>query len=69
MKNMKKWHSFLSENLKFLEEKFSIYLNKCVFVMLHELEFYLFILFICLFIFIATLTFFRYCNVSTVNKP
>ena len=30
-----KYHSFLSENFKFLEEKFSIYmyLNRCVFVM------------------------------------
>ena len=28
-----KCHSFLSENFKFLEEKFSIYLNRCVFVM------------------------------------
>ena len=28
-----KYHSFLSENLKFLEEKFSIYLTRHVFVM------------------------------------
>ena len=28
-----KYHRFLSENFKFLEEKFSIYLNRRVFVM------------------------------------
>ena len=31
---MKKYPSFLSENFQFLEVKFSIYLNRCVFVML-----------------------------------
>ena len=30
---MKKYRSFLSENFQFLEVKFSIYLNRCVFVM------------------------------------
>ena len=28
-----KYHSFLSENFQFLEVKYSIYLNQCVFVM------------------------------------
>ena len=28
-----KYHSFLSENFKFMKEKFSIYLNRCVFIM------------------------------------
>ena len=28
-----KYHSFLSENFKYLEEKFSVYLNRRVFVM------------------------------------
>ena len=31
--NIKKYQSFLSENLQFLEVKFSIYLNRRVFVM------------------------------------
>ena len=30
---MKNIRDFLSENFQFLEEKFSIYLNRCVFVM------------------------------------
>ena len=30
---MKKYQSFSSENFQFLEVKFSIYLNRCVFVM------------------------------------
>ena len=30
---MKKYHNFLSENFNFLEEKFSIYLNRRIFVM------------------------------------
>ena len=30
-----KYQSFLSENFQFLEAKFSIYLNKRVFVMIH----------------------------------
>ena len=29
-----KYQTFLSENFQFLEVKFSIYLNRCVFVML-----------------------------------
>ena len=32
---MKKYQCFLSENFQFLEVKFSIYLNRCVFVMGH----------------------------------
>ena len=28
-----KYQSFLSENFQFLEVKFSIYLNRCVFIM------------------------------------
>ena len=32
---MKKYQSFLSENFQFLEVKFSIYLNRCVFVMVN----------------------------------
>ena len=32
-RNMKKYQRFLSENFKFLEVKFSIYLNRRVFVM------------------------------------
>ena len=28
-----KYRSFLSENFQFLEVKFSIYLNRCVFIM------------------------------------
>ena len=31
---MKKYQSFLYENFQFLEVKISIYLNRCVFVML-----------------------------------
>ena len=31
---MKKYQSFLSENFQFLEVKFPIYLNRCVFIML-----------------------------------
>ena len=30
---MKKYQNFLSENFQFLEVIFSIYLNRCVFVM------------------------------------
>ena len=33
-----KYHSFLSESLKFLEEKFSIYLNRLVFIMSSSLS-------------------------------
>ena len=33
---MKKYHSFLSENFQFLEVKFSIYLNRRVFVMISQ---------------------------------
>ena len=36
---MKKYQSFLSENFQFLEVKFSIYLNRRVFVMFTELNF------------------------------
>ena len=32
-----KYQSFLSENFQFLEMKFSIYLNRCVFVMVRGL--------------------------------
>ena len=32
-RHMKKHQSFLSENFQFLEVEFSIYLNRCVFVM------------------------------------
>ena len=30
---MKKYQSFLSENFQFLEVKFSVYLDRCVFLM------------------------------------
>ena len=33
-RNMKKYQFFLSENFQFLEVKFSVYLNRCVFVMI-----------------------------------
>ena len=33
---MKKYQSFLSETFQFLEVKFSVYLNRCVFVMLKD---------------------------------
>ena len=36
-RNMKNILSFLSENFQFLEMKFSIYLNRCVFVMVFVL--------------------------------
>ena len=32
--------SFLSENFQFLEVKFSIYLNRCVFVMAYVFQYY-----------------------------
>ena len=35
---MKKYQSFLSENFQFLEVKFSIYLNRRVFVMENRIE-------------------------------
>ena len=35
---MKKYQRFLSENFQFLEVKFSIYLNRRVFVMAHMSE-------------------------------
>ena len=35
-----KYQSFLSENFQFLEVKFSIYLNRCVFVMLFRHYFF-----------------------------
>ena len=31
-----KYQSFLPENFRFLEVKYSIYLNRCVFVMKHD---------------------------------
>ena len=34
---MKKYQSFLSENFQFLEVKFSIYLNRRVFIMIKQL--------------------------------
>ena len=35
---MKKYQRFLSENCQFLEVKFSIYLNRRVFVMFHNVS-------------------------------
>ena len=36
---MKNYQSFLSENFQFLELNFSVYLNRCVFVMLQHMFF------------------------------
>ena len=36
---MKNISFFLSENFQFLEVKFSIYLNRCVFIMFHILKY------------------------------
>ena len=44
---MKNIRVFLSENFQFLEVKFSIYLNRPVFVMNKRVKFSLVLLFIC----------------------